>query len=183
MSIIIDNNNYIKELNEIRLKFGEDILKSNDLDDKTDLLLIKHKHYLSCDLFDGYDSDIEDDSINYRIGDKTIFKSIYRSISDETIIFSLIKWLKYLPYEGHNKILVKLICDSFDRYADHLRKTLDSNYIYSKIYDPLKRMLWFLFEEWLNEVVEKTFFDVNRFNSMMYDTSNFVTNNRKLFLI
>ena len=182
MTVVLDkNSNYIKELKEIKLIFGEDISKSNDLDSKTDLLLRKHSHYLNTDLFDGYDSDNE--NINFRIGYLSIFKSTYRSISDETIIRKLIKWIKYLPYENHNKILVKLICDSFSRYADHLRKTLDSNYVYSKIYDPLKRMLWFLFEECLNEVVEKTFFDVNRFNSIMYDVLNFVTNNKKLFLI
>ena len=81
----------------------------------------------------------------------------------------MIKWLKYLPYEGHNKILVKLICNSFDRYADHLRKTLDSNNVYSKLFDPLKRMLWFLFEEWLLIFNRKIKINVRcRFKSFNY---------------
>lgn len=170
----------ICEFENIKIKFEKEKSEDNPLDIKTNLLLNKHLHYLSDNLYDGYESD---EDLSFRIGDEIIFKSIYRSISDVNIIRKLIKWIKYLPYENHNIIMLEMIFDVFNRYGDHLKKIINGNYIYSIIVNPLKRILWILLENWINEYVEKTYINDDRFNSILYDILNFVTSNSKLFIL
>ena len=167
---------------------GEDENKSNSfyinyisIEKETNDLLEKHKHYLSNDLYSGYEKIFDYSISSFKIKDINEFKASYRSISDEDIIRNLIKWVKYLPYPKHNKIMLKLFRDSYHKYGDHIRKIVDSDYVYSRIRNPTKRMLWFIFEEWVNETVEKTYYDENRFNGILYDIFKFINDNEILF--
>ena len=155
------------------------ISKIENIEVLTNDLLEEFKHYLSQDLFSGYNDGFDDDINKFKIHNLKKFKDKYRSISDEKIIKSLVKWIKYLPYEGHNKIMRDLLLSTYYRHGDHIRKIIDCNYVYSILNDPLKRILWFIFEEWVNEVVEKTYYDTLRFNSIMYDTLKFINDNKK----
>lgn len=181
-SVTINCKKYISKFENRSSKFQVNELVNDELYNNMNLLLKKHTHYLSDDLYDGYESDISYEDLSFRIGDKTIFKSIYRSITDENIIKKLIKWIKYLPYKDHNLIMLELIFGVFKNYGDHLKKIIDSKYVYLKLEDPLKRILWYSLENWINEYIDKTYFSVDRFNSVLYDTLNFITTNNKLFL-
>lgn len=158
------------------------IFKIENIELLTSDLLEKHKHYLSQDLFSGYSDGFDDDIKKFKIQNLKNFKEKYRSISDEIIIKNLVKWIKYLPYEGHNKIMRDLLLSTYSRYGDHIRKIIDCSYVYSMINDPLKKILWFIFEEWVNEVVEKTYYDTLRFNSIMYDILRFINDKKKTYL-
>ena len=81
------------------------IFKIENIELLTNDLLEEFKHYLSQDLFSGYNDGFDDDINKFKIHNLKKFKDKYRSISDEKIIKSLVKWIKYLPYEGHNKIM------------------------------------------------------------------------------
>ena len=85
-SVTINCKKYISKFENRSSKFQVNELVNDELYNNMNLLLKKHTHYLSDDLYDGYESDISYEDLSFRIGDKTIFKSIYRSITDENII-------------------------------------------------------------------------------------------------
>ena len=77
--------------------------------------------------------------------------------------------------------ILYLIEYGFNNYSCHLKKSLRSELFFSKIKRPIDRVLWFIYEEWIADIIGDGESQEN-FNTNMYFVSKFVVNNKLLFI-
>lgn len=147
----------------------------SELDYKTNFLLENHYFYLNSDLWAGYSKGYSDDIV--LITDR-IDISNYKYLS-KSKIKKLIKWIRYNPY-GHSKNLIDAVDYLFFKYSDFRNKIMYWDIAFGKIDKPLTKLLIFLLEEWIIEVIyDKD--DYITFSMVAFEVSLFISSNKNLF--
>ena len=154
---------------------SKNYIDEDTIEEQTHLLLKEHTYYCQ----DNYVYGDYNKHNKFKTGDPKIFKSHYICL-DQRKSNLLIRWIKYIPY-GHTMNILYLIEYGFNNYSCHLKKSLKSELFFSKIKRPIDRMLWFIYEEWIADIIGGSE-SQESFNTNMYFVSKFVVENKLLFI-